>query len=97
MRGRMCGVLSVCIGSGPIGFLALGVLADIIGASPGAALSGGVGLGALAAEWARAGRAGGDVAVVAPARQCLSRHQVGAICREINQSRNRARAAMLAT
>src|SRR4051794_16143782 len=51
MRGRMYGVLSVCIGSGPIGFLALGVLADMIGASTATALSGIVGLGALAATW----------------------------------------------
>jgi predicted MFS family arabinose efflux permease len=51
MRGRMYGVLSVCIGSGPIGFLALGVLADLIGASAATALSGGAGLFALAATW----------------------------------------------
>ncbi|MGD9615906.1 MAG: MFS transporter [Alphaproteobacteria bacterium] len=51
MRGRLYGVLSVCIGSGPIGFLALGVLADLIGASAATALSGAVGLGALAATW----------------------------------------------
>ncbi len=51
MRSRMYGVLSVCIGSGPIGFLALGVLAELIGASPATALSGMVGLGALAATW----------------------------------------------
>ncbi len=51
MRSRMYGVLSVCIGSGPIGFLALGVLADLIGASAATALSGGAGLCALAATW----------------------------------------------
>ena len=51
MRSRMYGVLSVCIGSGPIGFLALGVLADLIGASTATALSGVVGLCALAATW----------------------------------------------
>lgn len=51
MRGRLYGVLSVCIGSGPIGFLALGVLADMIGASVATALSGAVGLCALAATW----------------------------------------------
>jgi MFS family permease len=51
MRGRMYGVQSVCIGSGPIGFLALGVLADLIGASTATALSGGAGLFALAATW----------------------------------------------
>lgn len=51
MRSRMYGVLSVCIGSGPIGFLALGVLADMIGAPAATALSGAVGLAALAATW----------------------------------------------
>jgi MFS family permease len=51
MRGRMYGVLSVCIGSGPIGFLMLGVLADAIGAASATALSGIVGLVALAATW----------------------------------------------
>ena len=51
MRSRLYGVLSVCIGSGPIGFLALGVLADVIGASAATVLSGGVGLCALAATW----------------------------------------------
>jgi MFS family permease len=51
MRGRLYGVLSVCIGSGPIGFLTLGVMADLIGASLATALSGVVGLCALAAAW----------------------------------------------
>jgi MFS family permease len=51
MRGRLYGVLSVCIGSGPIGFLGLGVLADLIGAPAATALSGAVGLAALAASW----------------------------------------------
>ncbi|MGE0260758.1 MAG: MFS transporter [Alphaproteobacteria bacterium] len=51
MRSRLYGVLSVCIGSGPIGFLALGVLADLIGASMATILSGVVGLCALAATW----------------------------------------------
>jgi MFS family permease len=32
MRSRILGVLSVCIGVGPIGFIALGLLADTIGA-----------------------------------------------------------------
>jgi predicted MFS family arabinose efflux permease len=32
LRSRMFGVLSVCIGTGPIGFLHLGLLADAIGA-----------------------------------------------------------------
>ncbi|MBN8903398.1 MAG: MFS transporter [Rhodospirillales bacterium] len=32
MRGRILGVLSVCIGIGPVGFVGLGLLADAIGA-----------------------------------------------------------------
>lgn len=30
-RRRMMGVLSVCIGTGPIGFMHLGLLADLVG------------------------------------------------------------------
>jgi MFS family permease len=48
MRSRMLGVLSVCIGTGPIGFLLLGWLADRIGAAEATALTGGLGLLALA-------------------------------------------------
>jgi MFS family permease len=49
MRSRMYGVLSVCIGTGPIGFLFLGVLADAIGAPWATATMGALGLIALAA------------------------------------------------
>jgi MFS family permease len=48
MRSRILGVLSVCIGTGPIGFILLGVLADRIGAAEATALVGGLGLLALA-------------------------------------------------
>ncbi|HET7883276.1 MAG TPA: MFS transporter [Acetobacteraceae bacterium] len=44
MRSRMLGVLSVCIGTGPIGFIALGWLADAIGAPWATAASGLAGL-----------------------------------------------------
>lgn len=44
MRSRILGVLSVCIGVGPIGFVALGLLADAIGASWATAASGSAGL-----------------------------------------------------
>ena len=47
MRSRMYGVLSVCIGVGPLGFLGLGLLAEAIGAPLATALSGVVGLAAL--------------------------------------------------
>jgi len=51
MRSRMYGVLSVCIGTGPIGFLSIGVLADAIGAPLATAATGALGLLALAATW----------------------------------------------
>jgi MFS family permease len=47
MRSRMYGVLSVCIGVSPLGFLWLGLLADAIGASPATAVTGLMGLAAL--------------------------------------------------
>jgi MFS family permease len=51
MRSRILGVLSVCIGTGPIGFLWLGWLADRIGAPDAMAITGGAGLLALAATY----------------------------------------------
>ena len=47
MRSRILGVLSVCIGTGPIGFIWLGWLADRVGASAATALTGTLGLLAL--------------------------------------------------
>jgi MFS family permease len=44
MRSRMLGVLSVCIGVGPVGFIALGWLADAIGAPWATAATGLAGL-----------------------------------------------------
>jgi len=44
MRSRMLGVLSVCIGVGPVGFVALGWLADTIGAQWATAATGVTGL-----------------------------------------------------
>lgn len=51
MRSRILGVLSVCIGTGPIGFIWLGWLADRIGAPQATAITGVMGLLALAATW----------------------------------------------
>lgn len=51
MRSRILGVLTVCIGTGPIGFLWLGWLADLIGSHNATALTGGLGLLAMAATW----------------------------------------------
>jgi len=49
MRSRILGVLAVCIGTGPIGFVWLGWLADVIGAHYATAVTGLIGLLALAA------------------------------------------------
>jgi hypothetical protein len=51
MRSRILGVLSVCIGTGPIGFVWLGCLADAIGANYATAVTGVLGLLALAVTW----------------------------------------------
>jgi MFS family permease len=47
MRSRLYGVLSVCIGVGPLGFLWLGLLAELIGAPAATAVTGILGLVAL--------------------------------------------------
>ena len=49
MRSRVMGVLSVCIGTGPLGFVWLGWLADQIGAHHATVVTGSLGLLALAA------------------------------------------------
>jgi MFS family permease len=49
MRSRILGVLSVCVGTGPIGFVWLGWLADRIGAPHAMAITAVLGLLALAA------------------------------------------------
>jgi predicted MFS family arabinose efflux permease len=48
MRSRILGVLSVCIGVGPVGFVGLGLLADAIGAQWATTASGAAGLLCLA-------------------------------------------------
>jgi MFS family permease len=47
MRSRLYGILSLCIGSGPIGFLHIGLLADWLGAPTAVIASGAEGLLAL--------------------------------------------------
>jgi uncharacterized membrane protein YuzA (DUF378 family) len=51
MRSRLYGVLSLCIGSGLIGFLHIGLLADLIGAPWATTASGLEGLLAMALTW----------------------------------------------
>ena len=50
-RGRALGVLSTAIGTGLLGFLQLGLLAEWLGAPAAVALVGAQGLIALAATW----------------------------------------------
>jgi predicted MFS family arabinose efflux permease len=51
MRSRLLGVLSLCIGVGPVGFVGLGLLADAIGAPGATAATGITGLLVLALTW----------------------------------------------
>ncbi len=51
MRSRMLGVLSVCIGLGPIGFVHIGLLADWLGAPMATVVTGIEGLVAMALTW----------------------------------------------
>ncbi len=53
MRSRLYGVLSLCIGSGLVGFLHLGLLAELIGAPWATTASGLEGLLVLALTWRR--------------------------------------------
>ena len=48
MRSRILGILSVCIGSGPLGFIGIGMLADAVGANWATAASGIAGLVSMA-------------------------------------------------
>lgn len=48
LRSRVLGLLSVCIGLGPIGFVHIGLLADVLGAQWACVISGAEGLLALA-------------------------------------------------
>ncbi len=51
MRSRMLGVLSVCIGLGPVGFVLIGLTADTIGARGATVATGIEALAALAITW----------------------------------------------
>ncbi len=51
MRSRILGVLSVCIGTAPIGFIWIGLLAEAMGAHWATVVTGVTGLLAMAATW----------------------------------------------
>jgi len=67
MRARMLGLLSVCIGVGPIGFLQVGLLAQAIGARAAIVTIGIEGLAALALTWPLWRRGGETVELEEPA------------------------------
>ena len=50
-RAQAMGLLTMCIGTGPIGFLMLGWLAERVGAPAAVAISAAAGLAVLAATW----------------------------------------------
>jgi hypothetical protein len=60
MRARLLGLMSVCIGVGPIGFMQIGLLADAIGARAGIITSGLEGVVALALTYPLWSAGGGD-------------------------------------
>ena len=51
MRSRILGVLSVCVGSGPLGFIGIGILADHVGANWATAATGIAGLVSMGLTW----------------------------------------------
>jgi MFS family permease len=51
LRSRVLGVLTVCIGLGPLGFLHLGLLAELFGARMACIITGVEGLAVLALTW----------------------------------------------
>jgi hypothetical protein len=51
MRSRLYGVLTLCIGSGLVGFVNIGVMAELIGAPNATIVSGIEGLVAMVLTW----------------------------------------------
>src|SRR5947207_6355808 len=54
---RVMGIVTMCIGTGPLGVLAIGLLADEIGAAPAILVTAGLGIAGLTWTWVRLGRA----------------------------------------
>ena len=53
---RVMGIVTMCIGTGPISVLAIGLLADRIGAAPAILVMAGIGIAGLSWAWLRLGR-----------------------------------------
>jgi hypothetical protein len=54
---RVLGIVTMCIGTGPIGVLTIGLLADEIGAAPAILVMAGIGIAGLTWTGLRLGRA----------------------------------------
>ena len=54
---RVMGIITMCIGTGPIGVLAIGLLAERIGAAPAILAMAGLGFAGLLWIWTRLARA----------------------------------------
>lgn len=54
---RVMGIVTMCIGTGPIGVLAIGLLADQVGAAPAILVMAGLGIAGLSWTWLRLARA----------------------------------------
>jgi MFS family permease len=57
MTSRVMGIVTMCIGTGPIGVLAIGLLAERMGAAPAILVMAGLGFAGLIWIWARLARA----------------------------------------
>ena len=53
---RVMGIVTMCIGTGPLGVLVIGLLADQIGAAPAILVMAGLGIAGLTWSWLRLGR-----------------------------------------
>jgi hypothetical protein len=53
---RVMGIVTMCIGTGPLGVLAIGLLADQIGPAPAILVMAGIGIAGLSWTWLRLGR-----------------------------------------
>jgi hypothetical protein len=54
---RVMGIITMCIGTGPIGVLAIGLLADQIGPAPAILAMAGIGIAGLTWTWLRLSKA----------------------------------------
>jgi hypothetical protein len=53
MRSRVIGIVTVCIGTGPLGVLAIGVLSEHLGPSLAILITAGLGVSGLGLVWTK--------------------------------------------